>query len=82
MGVQLNIKDERTVDLARALAERLGQSVTQTIREALEEKAQRGIGLHRAQSQSPDAQGFILEERNIEQPTAQHQTADEGGESP
>ena len=42
MGVQLNIKDERTVDLARELAERLGQSVTQTIRQALEEKAQRG----------------------------------------
>jgi len=41
MGVQLNIKDERTVDLARELAGKLGQSVTETIRQALEEKARR-----------------------------------------
>lgn len=40
MGVQLNIKDERTVQLARDLAAKLGKSVTDTIREALEEKAQ------------------------------------------
>lgn len=39
MGVQLNIKDERTVALARSLASQLGKSVTETIREALEEKA-------------------------------------------
>jgi hypothetical protein len=39
MGVQLNIKDERTVQLARELAHRLGKSVTDTIREALEDKA-------------------------------------------
>lgn len=38
MGVQLNIKDQRTVELARMLAEQLGKSVTETIREALEEK--------------------------------------------
>ena len=41
MGVQLNIKDTETVELARNLAEALGKSVTSTIREALEEKAQR-----------------------------------------
>lgn len=39
MGVQLNIKDERTVQLARDLARQLGKSVTDIIREALEEKA-------------------------------------------
>ena len=39
MGVQLNIKDEATVRLARELAGRLHQSVTETIREALEAKA-------------------------------------------
>ncbi|PAX08716.1 type II toxin-antitoxin system VapB family antitoxin [Sphingomonas lenta] len=36
MGVQLNIKDERTVRLARELADATGRSVTETIREALE----------------------------------------------
>lgn len=35
MGVQLNIKDAETVRLARALAERTGKSVTETIRQAL-----------------------------------------------
>ena len=40
MGAQLNIKDERTVTIARDLARQLGKSVTATIREALEEKAQ------------------------------------------
>lgn len=40
MGVQLNIKDERTVTIARDLARQLGKTVTETIREALEEKAQ------------------------------------------
>ena len=39
MGVQLNIKDERTVQLARQLAQKLGRSVTDIVREALEEKA-------------------------------------------
>ena len=39
MGVQLNIKDERTVQLARELAQKLGKSVTDIVREALEEKA-------------------------------------------
>jgi hypothetical protein len=38
MGIQLNIKDERTVQLARDLAEKLGKSVTEIVREALEEK--------------------------------------------
>jgi hypothetical protein len=41
MGVQLNIKDERTVALARKLADDLHKSVTETIREALEEKQRR-----------------------------------------
>ena len=36
MGVQLNIKDPETVRLARALAERSGLSMTETIRAALE----------------------------------------------
>ena len=36
MGVQLNIKDEATVRLARELARETGRSVTTTIREALE----------------------------------------------
>ena len=39
MGVQLNIKDTETVELARELAKKLGKTVTETIREALEEKA-------------------------------------------
>lgn len=39
MGAQLNIKDAETVELARSLAQKLGKSVTETIREALEEKA-------------------------------------------
>jgi antitoxin VapB len=41
MGVQLNIKDEQTVELARELAKKLGKSVTETVREALEEKKRR-----------------------------------------
>lgn len=39
MGVQLNIKDEATVELARDLARKLNKSVTAVIREALETKA-------------------------------------------
>ena len=38
MGAQLNIKDAETVRLAKELAGELGKSVTDTIREALEEK--------------------------------------------
>ncbi|WP_375381597.1 type II toxin-antitoxin system VapB family antitoxin [uncultured Sphingomonas sp.] len=38
MGVQLNIKDERTVTIARDLARQLGKTVTETIRDALEDK--------------------------------------------
>ena len=41
MGVQLNIKDERTVALARDLAKQFGKSVTEVVREALEEKNRR-----------------------------------------
>jgi hypothetical protein len=41
MGVQLNIKDERAVTLARDLAKQLGKSVTEVVREALEEKQRR-----------------------------------------
>lgn len=41
MGVQLNIKDEATVRLARSLADATGKSVTETIRIALEEQAAR-----------------------------------------
>ena len=37
MGVQLNIKDEATVRLARELADRRGKTVTETIRAALED---------------------------------------------
>jgi len=37
MGVQLNIKDEATVRLARDLAGRLGKTVTDTVREALQD---------------------------------------------
>jgi antitoxin VapB len=40
MGEQLNIKDAQTIELARDLAKQLGKTVTATIREALEEKAQ------------------------------------------
>lgn len=36
MGVQLNIKDETTVRLARDLARQLNKTVTETIRDALE----------------------------------------------
>jgi hypothetical protein len=36
MGVQLNIKDEVTVRLARKLADARGKSVTETVRELLE----------------------------------------------
>ena len=41
MGVQLNIKDERTVALARELADATGRTVTETIRSALEAARQR-----------------------------------------
>jgi antitoxin VapB len=41
MGVQLNIKDVETVELARDLASQLGKTVTETIKEALKEKAQK-----------------------------------------
>ena len=41
MGVQLNIKDEETVRLARELAEEMGESVTQAVRTALQERRAR-----------------------------------------
>lgn len=41
MGVQLNIKDEETVRLARELAAELGESVTQAVRIALQERRAR-----------------------------------------
>ena len=41
MGVQLNIKDAETAELARELARTLGKTVTATIREALQEKRER-----------------------------------------
>lgn len=37
MGFQLNIKDRNTVELARAMSRKSGKSVTQTIRDALEQ---------------------------------------------
>ncbi len=40
MAAQLNIKDETTILLARRLAEQSGESVTATIRTALEQAAQ------------------------------------------
>ena len=39
MGAQLNIKDAKTVELARDLAKQLGKTVTETIRLALEREA-------------------------------------------
>ena len=41
MGVQLNIKDEETVRLARELAADMGESVTQAVRIALQERRAR-----------------------------------------
>lgn len=41
MGAQFNIKDEETIRLARELAEQLGQSVTETFRQSILEKAER-----------------------------------------
>ena len=43
MGVQLNIKDEETVRLARELAAELGESVTQAVRIALQERRARTV---------------------------------------
>lgn len=43
MGVQMNIKDERAVTLARDLAATLNKSVTEVVREALEEKHRRRV---------------------------------------
>jgi antitoxin VapB len=41
MGAQMNIKDARTVELARDLAKQLGKTMTDVVREALEEKKRR-----------------------------------------
>ena len=41
MAVQFNIKDPQTVGLARRLAARSGKSVTETIRQALIDQAER-----------------------------------------
>lgn len=41
MGAQLNIKDAEVVELARHLAKQLDKSVTDTVREALQEKQRR-----------------------------------------
>ncbi|CUS46337.1 MAG: type II toxin-antitoxin system VapB family antitoxin [Pseudomonadota bacterium] len=41
MGVQLNIKDEETVRLARELAAEMGESVTLAVRIALQERRAR-----------------------------------------
>jgi len=43
MGVQLNIKDEETVRLARELAVEMGESVTQAVRIALQERKARSV---------------------------------------
>lgn len=43
MGVQLNIKDEETVRLARELAAEMGESVTQAVRIALQERKARSV---------------------------------------
>ena len=43
MGVQLNIKDEETVRLARELAAEMGESVTQAVRIALQERRARTV---------------------------------------
>ncbi|WP_162242939.1 type II toxin-antitoxin system VapB family antitoxin [Sphingomonas sp. Leaf412] len=40
MGVQPNIKDPDTVRLARALAERSGNNVTETIRAGLQQASE------------------------------------------
>jgi hypothetical protein len=41
MGVQLNIKDTRTVELARRHAQRIGKNVTEALRDLLEEEERR-----------------------------------------
>jgi antitoxin VapB len=43
MGVQLNIKDEETVRLARELAAEMGETVTQAVRIALQERKARSV---------------------------------------
>lgn len=48
MGVQLNIKDEETVRLARELAAEMGESVTQAVRIALQERRARTTPRRRA----------------------------------
>ncbi len=44
MGAQLNIKDPKTVRLARELAGKMGKSVTETVRAALEREMQEQKG--------------------------------------
>jgi antitoxin VapB len=47
----LNIKDETTDKLAREVAERTGESITEAIRIALQERLQRLSGRQKAASQ-------------------------------
>lgn len=47
----LNIKDDTTDKLAREVAERAGETITQAIRIALEERLQRLSGRQRAATQ-------------------------------
>lgn len=47
----LNIKDQTTDKLAREVAERAGETITQAIRIALEERLQRLSGRQRAATQ-------------------------------
>ena len=47
----LNIKDDRTDHLAREVAERTGESLTEAIRVSLEERLQRLSGRRRAPTQ-------------------------------
>ncbi len=47
----LNIKDETTDKLAREVAERAGESITEAIRVALQERLQRLSGRQRAATQ-------------------------------
>lgn len=65
MGVQLNIKDEETVRLARDLATQLGKTVTETVREALEEKARARQAEIKARSEAIQA---LVEEIRAKMP--------------
>ena len=61
MGMQLNIKDEKLIEDAKALALRLGKTVTATMRDAIAEKAAREM----AHSRKVDVQALLAEARSL-----------------